>query len=127
MLRENISADNKNKDMLTERFQAYVRDNELFTREDKILLTVSGGVDSMVLMTLCFNCGYNVGVAHCNFQLRGQESDEDETMVLETARKYGIVCYNKRFDTVGEMERTGESMEMAARRLRYSRFHDLCR
>ena len=127
MIRETISADNKNKDMLTERFQAYVRDNELFTREDKILLTVSGGVDSMVLMTLCFNCGYNVGVAHCNFQLRGQESDEDETMVLETARKYGIVCYNKRFDTVGEMERTGESMEMAARRLRYAWFHDLCR
>ena len=45
----------------------------------------------------------------------------------ETARKYGIVCYNKRFDTVGEMERTGESMEMAARRLRYAWFHDLCR
>ena len=127
MIRETISADNKNKDMLTERFQAYVRDNEFFTREDKILLTVSGGVDSMVLTTLCFNCGYNVGVAHCNFQLRGQESDEDETMVLETARKYGIVCYNKRFDTVGEMERTGESMEMAARRLRYAWFHDLCR
>ena len=127
MIRETISADNKNKDMLTERFQAYVRDNEFFTREDKILLTVSGGVDSMVLMSLCFNCGYNVGVAHCNFQLRGQESDEDETMVLETARKYGIVCYNKRFDTVGEMERTGESMEMAARRLRYAWFHDLCR
>ena len=112
--------------MLTERFQAYVRDNELFTREDKILLTVSGGVDSMVLMTMCFNCGYNVAVAHCNFQLRGEESDEDETMVLETARKYGIVCYSKRFDTVGEMERTGESMEMAARRLRYTWFHELC-
>lgn len=112
--------------MLTERFQTYVRDNELFTREDKILLTVSGGVDSMVLMTLCFNSGYNVAVAHCNFQLRGEESDEDETMVLETARKYGIVCYNKRFDTTGEMERTGESMEMAARRLRYAWFHELC-
>ena len=112
--------------MLTERFQAYVRDNELFTREDKILLTVSGGGDSMVLMTMCFNCGYNVAVAHCNFQLRGEESDEDETMVLETARKYGIVCYSKRFDTVGEMERTGESMEMAARRLRYAWFHELC-
>ena len=91
MLRENISADNKNKDMLTERFQAYVRDNELFTREDKILLTVSGGVDSMVLMTLCFNCGYNVGVAHCNFQLRGQESDEDETYAWfhDLCREYG--------------------------------------
>ena len=89
-------------------------------------MTVSGGVDSMVLMSLCVNSGYNVGVAHCNFCLRGQESDEDEILVQEHARKYGIECYNKRFDTVGEMERTGESMEMAARRLRYTWFAELC-
>ena len=89
-------------------------------------MTVSGGVDSMVLMSLCVNSGYNVGVAHCNFGLRGQESDEDEILVQERARKYGIECYNKRFDTVGEMERTGESMEMAARRLRYTWFAELC-
>ena len=80
----------------------------------------------MVLMSLCVNSGYNVGVAHCNFGLRGQESDEDEILVQERARKYGIECYNKRFDTVGEMERTGESMEMAARRLRYTWFAELC-
>ena len=80
----------------------------------------------MVLMSLCVNSGYNVGVAHCNFCLRGQESDEDEILVQERARKYGIECYNKRFDTVGEMERTGESMEMAARRLRYDWFEELC-
>ena len=79
----------------------------------------------MVLMSLCVNSGYNVGVAHCNFGLRGQESDEDEILVQERARKYGIECYNKRFDTVGEMERTGESMEMAARRLRYTWFAEL--
>ena len=80
----------------------------------------------MVLMSLCVNSGYNVGIAHCNFSLRGQESDEDEIMVQETARRYGIECYNKRFDTLGEMERTGESMEMAARRLRYEWFYELC-
>ena len=79
----------------------------------------------MVLMSLCVNSGYNVGVAHCNFGLRGQESDEDEILVQERARKYGIECYNKRFDTVSEMERTGESMEMAARRLRYTWFAEL--
>ena len=112
--------------MLIERFQEYVNRQNLFTRQDKILLTVSGGVDSMVLMSLCVNSGYNVGVAHCNFSLRGQESDEDEIMVQETARRYGIECYNKRFDTQGEMERTGESMEMAARRLRYEWFYELC-
>lgn len=112
--------------MLIERFQEYVTRNSLFTRQDKILLTVSGGVDSMVLMSLCVNSGYNVGVAHCNFSLRGKESDEDEIMVQETARRYGIECFNRRFDTMGEMARTGESMEMAARRLRYEWFHQLC-
>ena len=112
--------------MLIERFQEYVNRQNLFTRHDKILLTVSGGVDSMVLMSLCVNSGYNVGIAHCNFNLRGHESDEDEIMVQETARRYGIECHNKRFDTQGEMERTGESMEMAARRLRYEWFYELC-
>ncbi len=112
--------------MLIKKFQEYVVRNELFSRQDKILLAVSGGVDSMVLMSLCINSGYNVGVAHCNFQLRGEESDEDETLVLETARKYGVVCHDRRFDTAGEMERTGESMEMAARRLRYTWFAELC-
>ena len=113
-------------DSLIDKFQAYVSRNELFTKQDKILLTVSGGVDSMVLMSLCVNCGYNVGVAHCNFQLRGTESDEDEILVQERARKYGIECYNRRFDTTAEMELTGESMEMAARRLRYAWFRELC-
>ena len=80
----------------------------------------------MVLMSLCVNAGYHVGVAHCNFQLRGRESEEDEILVQETTRRYGIECHNKRFDTTGEMELTGESMEMAARRLRYEWFHSLC-
>ena len=111
---------------LLDKFQEYVLRNDLFSKQDKILLTVSGGVDSMVLMSLCVNSGYNVGVAHCNFQLRGAESDEDEILVLERARKYGIECYNRRFDTTAEMERTGESMEMAARRLRYTWFQELC-
>ena len=80
----------------------------------------------MVLMSLCVNSGYTVGVAHCNFGLRGRESDVDEILVQEHARKYGIECHNRRFDTTGEMERTGESMEMAALRLRYTWFAELC-
>ena len=111
---------------LLENFQKYIQRHELFTHDDKILLTVSGGVDSMVMMSLFVRSGYNVGVAHCNFCLRGAESDEDEVLVAEEAKKYGIVCYNRRFDTLGEMERTGESMEMAARRLRYAWFYSLC-
>ena len=110
---------------LIETFQRYIEENSLATRDDRILLTVSGGVDSMVMLSLFTRCGYRVGVAHCNFQLRGAESDEDEVLVEEEAKKYGVEFYNKRFETKAEMERTGESMEMAARRLRYAWFDAL--
>ena len=110
---------------LIDAFQRYIEENRLLTRDDRILLTVSGGVDSMVMLSLFTRCGYTVGVAHCNFQLRGSESDEDEVLVAEEAARCGVPCYNKRFETAAEMERTGESMEMAARRLRYAWFDEL--
>ena len=110
---------------LTDAFSHYIEENHLVTHDDRILLTVSGGVDSMVMLSLFTRCGYSVGVAHCNFQLRGAESDEDEVLVEQQAAKFGIPFYNRRFETAAEMERTGESMEMAARRLRYAWFNDL--
>ena len=113
--------------MLTDRFQSYVERHGLFSRDDRILLTVSGGVDSMVLLSLMASLGYRFGVAHCNFQLRGAESDEDEVIVAREAARYGVPCYNRRFETAAEMERTGESMEMTARRLRYAWFEELRR
>ncbi|WP_295939343.1 tRNA lysidine(34) synthetase TilS [uncultured Alistipes sp.] len=112
---------------LLEGFERYIAENDLITHDDRILLTVSGGVDSMVMLSLFTDSSYKVGVAHCNFQLRGEESDEDEVLVEREAAKYGVAFYNKRFDTLGEMERTGESMEMAARRLRYAWFDQLSR
>jgi tRNA(Ile)-lysidine synthase len=112
--------------LLLEKFQSYVERHHLFTKEDRVLLTVSGGVDSMVLLSLMASLPYKIGVAHCNFQLRGAESDEDEVVVAREAERYGVPCYNKRFETTAEMERTGESMEMAARRLRYAWFEELC-
>jgi tRNA(Ile)-lysidine synthase len=112
---------------LLQAFEKYVERHELFSHEDKILLTVSGGVDSMVMLSIFVQLGYNIGVAHCNFGLRGKESDEDTEMVLQECEKLGIVCHSKRFDTEGEMARTGDSMEMAARRLRYEWFNELCR
>ncbi|MBE6182577.1 MAG: tRNA lysidine(34) synthetase TilS [Rikenellaceae bacterium] len=111
---------------LLDSFQKHMVDNALATHDDRILLTVSGGVDSMVLLSLCMRAGYQVGVAHCNFQLRGTESEEDEVLVEQEAAKYGVPFYNKRFETTAEMERTGESMEMTARRLRYAWFEELC-
>ena len=112
---------------LIEAFQRYIDENNLVTHDDRILLTVSGGVDSMVMLSLFVRCGYTVGVAHCNFQLRGAESDEDEVLVREEAARFGVPFYNRRFETAAEMERTGESMEMAARRLRYAWFDELSR
>lgn len=114
------------KNLLLEHFEAYNARHDLFTHQDKILLAVSGGVDSMVMLSLFIEGGYNVGVAHCNFSLRGKESDEDELSVELQARSYNIPFHNIRFDTNAEMERTGESMEMAARRLRYEWFDQLC-
>lgn len=112
---------------LPEAFEQYIEDNRLLAPDDRVLLTVSGGVDSMVMLRLFARSGYRIGVAHCNFRLRGAESDEDEVLVADETARLGVPCYNRRFDTLAEMERTGESMEMAARRLRYAWFEELCR
>lgn len=111
--------------MFIDRFKSYIKENELFTAEDKVLLTVSGGVDSMVMLSLFVSSGYNIAVAHCNFQLRGDESQEDELLVENEAKRYGVPFYNKRFDTKAEIERTGESVQMVARRLRYEWFNEI--
>lgn len=111
---------------LLDRFKNYIGEHRLATTDSRILLTVSGGVDSMVMMHLFVEAGYKVGVAHCNFCLRGEESEEDEQLVAEQAARLGVPHYNRRFDTKGEMALTGESVQMAARRLRYAWFDELC-
>ncbi|MFI3327650.1 MAG: tRNA lysidine(34) synthetase TilS [Rikenellaceae bacterium] len=108
-----------------ERLESYIEQNKLIADDDKVLLTVSGGVDSMVLLDLFANSRYTIGVAHCNFQLRGEESDEDEVVVAEQCAKYGVPAYNKRFNTAEEVERSGDSMEMVARKQRYEWFEEL--
>ncbi len=111
---------------LLKAFEKYVERHELFSHDDKILLTVSGGVDSMVMLSIFVRLGYNIGVAHCNFGLRGEESDGDTELVVAECERLGVVCHTKCFDTLGEMERTGDSMEMTARRQRYEWFYELC-
>jgi len=112
---------------LLKAFEKYVERHELFSHDDKILLAVSGGVDSMVMLSIFVRLGYNVGVAHCNFHLRGEESDGDTEMVTAECEKLGVHCHTNHFDTEAEMARTGDSMEMAARRLRYGWFNELCK
>lgn len=111
---------------LVEKFRSYVAHEGLFTHDDTILLAVSGGVDSMVLMSLAREAGYRFAVAHCNFRLRGEESDGDELLVEREVRKMGVPYHVTHFDTYGEVASTGDSIEMVARRLRYAWFDELC-
>ena len=112
--------------LLQDRFRGYIRDRELCSYRDHILLAVSGGVDSMVMLALFVRAGYNVAVAHCNFHLRGAEADEDDVMVEREAARHEVPFYGAHFDTIAEADATGESIEMAARRLRYTWFEELC-
>jgi tRNA(Ile)-lysidine synthase len=68
--------------MLLKQFQAFVNNNQLINTSDKLLLAVSGGIDSMALLHLCKNSGYHFGVAHVNFKLRGAAADADEALVI---------------------------------------------
>ncbi len=112
--------------MLIDRFKQHIKENELLKAGDRVLLAVSGGVDSMSMLSLFAQCEWPAGVAHCNFGLRGDEGDEDTELVRKEAARYGLPLYVRDFDTTGEMERTGESVQMAARRLRYEWFAELC-
>ncbi len=108
--------------MLTQ-FQFHIQ--EWCKTTDKILLGVSGGIDSMVMLHLFRQSGYQVGVAHCNFQLRGVESDEDENFVRRNCRQWDIAFYSHRFDTKNYATEKGLSTQMAARELRYTWFNEL--
>ncbi len=92
-----------------------------------LLVAVSGGIDSMCLAEKVRLEGGPFAIAHCNFGLRGEESDGDEAFVKEWANRYGIPLHIRRFETEAFAAREGISIEMAARRLRYHWFGQLCR
>src|SRR3954454_4035443 len=84
---------------LLEKFQEYIQRENLFHIKDRLLIAVSGGVDSVALCELCKRAGYNFVMAHCNFQLRGEESNRDEAFVRSLAQQYDVACFLKTFDT----------------------------
>ncbi len=96
---------------------------------EAVLLAVSGGVDSMCMADLFLGsaAGVRFALAHCNFHLRGEESDSDEALVREWAVNHGIIFIKKDFDTLGYAASKGISVEMAARELRYGWFAEVCR
>jgi tRNA(Ile)-lysidine synthase len=106
-------------------FISAVKTNNLFSPKDKLLLAVSGGIDSVVLCELCKQAGYDFVIAHCNFQLRGDESIRDEQFVQSLADRYNAPLFSKKFDT--EEYAGGEriSIQEAARKLRYEWFNEL--
>ncbi len=108
-----------------EQFIEYCRKKQLFEPGQKVLLAVSGGIDSMVMLHLFEKSGFNYGIAHCNFQLRGDESDADEEFVKEQVFNRGIQSFFQTFDTIEYAEINGISIEMAARELRYSFFEKI--
>ena len=110
--------------MLT-KFQNYIESNHLINKGDRILVALSGGVDSMVLAELLRRGGYDIAFAHCNFHLRGKESDGDEQFVREYAERVGVKLFVRQFDTLDFVENNKVSVEMAARELRYAWFNDL--
>lgn len=106
-------------------FKAYNDVHHLFTSRDHILLAVSGGIDSMVMLHLFQKAGLACGVAHCNFGLRAEASDGDEALVRIEAEKAAFSFHVRHFDTKLYAEREGVSVQMAARTLRYDWFYEL--
>jgi tRNA(Ile)-lysidine synthase len=110
---------------LLEKFKAFIQQENLFPVKDTLLLAVSGGVDSVVLCELCQQAGYDFVIAHCNFQLRGEESNRDETLAKTLGEKYNKEVLVKRFETEEYALQNKVSIQVAARELRYSWFGEL--
>lgn len=110
---------------MLDRFQAYINRYNPIAEGEKVVLALSGGIDSMVLADLLLKSKVDFVVAHCNFHLRGEESDGDERFVCDFAERNGIQCFVKHFDTEKYAAGQGISIEMAARDLRYAWFEEL--
>jgi len=110
---------------MLEAFKSFIGKNSLFHPRNQILLAVSGGMDSTAMCELFHQAGFHFGIAHCNFRLRGADSDRDEEFVAGLARKYKCPFFVARFDTQAYAEEKGISVQMAARDLRYEWFRKI--
>ncbi|HVS98306.1 MAG TPA: tRNA lysidine(34) synthetase TilS [Puia sp.] len=112
---------------LLQSFHDFIRKEKLFAEDDRLLIAVSGGVDSVVLAELCHLGGFPFAIAHCNFGLRGDESRRDEEFVRQLADRYDCKVWVKAFDTLAYAGDHRLSVQAAARELRYAWFGELIR
>lgn len=110
---------------MVDQLSEYIERHRLFEANEPILLAVSGGVDSMVMAELFHRAGYNFAIAHCNFGLRGSESNQDEAFVSSVAASYKVKLHVKHFKTREYAGFNKMSVQMAARTLRYDWFEEL--
>jgi tRNA(Ile)-lysidine synthase len=110
---------------MTSEFKKFIFENNLIKPGDKLLLAVSGGIDSMVMTHLFLRQNYNIAIAHCNFSLRGRESDKDEELVRKFASENDIPFFTTRFETKAFAKKHKLSVQMAARELRYKWFEEV--
>ncbi len=108
---------------MLEKFKEQIHKYDLTTKS--IIIATSGGVDSIVLCHLAHKCRLDFAIAHCNFHLRGDESDSDEQLVKELAQKLDVDYFHKDFHTKQLLSGSRESLQMLARRLRYEWFEEL--
>lgn len=107
------------------KFIQHLSEKHFFSKEDQLLVGVSGGVDSMVLSNLLFTSGYSIALAHCNYQLRDEASIEDEKLVREFAEQHGIPIHVKTVNTTKIVKNSNSSTQMVAREQRYAFFEEL--
>ena len=110
---------------MRERLDKYIKHHHLFSKGDKLILAISGGADSVALAYLLKQLEYDFTMAHCNFGLRNKESDADEVFVKKLAKKLGVKCFTKSFETLKFATENKISIQMAARDLRYDWFENL--
>ena len=110
---------------LVSRFQCYVKETLGIQKDDKLLLAVSGGRDSMLMAHLFLSSGYSCIIAHCNFHLREGDADLDEELVKAFALQHGVPFFVQHFQTTHYAQQYGLSTQMAARELRYAWFEEL--
>lgn len=103
----------------------YIEKGKLLKRDGKYIVAFSGGGDSMCLLATLHELGYDIEAAHCNFQLRGKDSDNDEMFCKSACDKLGIKIHTTTFDTTDYAKKKKISIEMAARELRYNFFDQL--